>query len=169
MTLVAMVSALDALVEELTPSVREAITNIRAQQIVERFRQDRPDLVASVGEADVQMIVRALADQVAVSLPKLRAKPKGSGASRWEEVLEQVGLGPSAGQTMPQDLDQTLGEVIQLRHVIAHRASRVEEQHSGKRRRFPTRSISWCGYRETTTGATRQHCGHTAKRSYAGS
>jgi hypothetical protein len=126
MTLVAMVSALDALVEELTPSVREAITNIRAQQAVERFRADRPDLVASVGDADVQAIVRALADQLAGGLPKLRAKPKGTGASRWEEVLEQVGLGPSAGQTVPQDLDQALGEVIQLRHVIAHRASRVD-------------------------------------------
>jgi len=121
-----MVSALDALVEGLTPSVREAITNLRAQQIVERFRQDRPDLADAVREADVQTIVRALADQLADTLPKLRAKPKGSGASRWEEVLEQVGLGPSAGQPIPQDLDQTLGEVIQLRHVIAHRASRVD-------------------------------------------
>lgn len=126
MTLVAMVSALDALVEELTPSVREAITNIRAQQLVERLRQDRPDLVAAAGDADIQTIVRALADQLAGTLPKLRAKPKGGGASRWEEVLEQVGLGSSAGQSIPHDLDEALGEVIQLRHVIAHRASRVD-------------------------------------------
>lgn len=135
MTLVAMVSALDALVEELTPSFRDALTNIRARQIVERFKQERPDLIASVGEPDVETVVHALADQLAGTLPKLRPKPKGSGAGRWEEVLEQVGLGSVAGQEIPEDLDQALGEVIQLRHVIAHRASRIDE---GALRQAPT-------------------------------
>jgi hypothetical protein len=126
MTLVAMVSALDALVQELTPSVREAITDIRGRQIVDRFREDRPDLVASVGETEVDAVAHALADQLARTLPKLQIKPRGSGASRWEDVLTQVGLGASAGQAVPEDLDHALGEVIQLRHVIAHRATRID-------------------------------------------
>ena len=126
MTLGAMVSALDALVEELTPSVRQAVTDIRARRIVDRSREDRPDLAASVAEAEVDAVAQALADHLARTLPKLQIKQRGSGASRWEEVLTQVGLGASAGQAVPNDLDHALGEVIQLRHVIAHRASRID-------------------------------------------
>ena len=101
MTLGAMVNALDALVEELTPSVRQAVTDIRARRIVDRSREDRPDLAASVAEAEVDAVAQALADHLARTLPKLQIKQRGSGASRWEEVLTQVGLGASAGQPSP--------------------------------------------------------------------
>ena len=52
--------------------------------------------------------------------------PRGAGAKRWEDVLRHVGLQALPERPIPADLDQALTEVVALRHLLAHRAGRVD-------------------------------------------
>ena len=81
MTLISMVGALDALVEELIPRARKMLVEHHARSLVDRVRAKDPDAVAHVGDANLEAIRRVV---------------------------------------------QALTEVVALRHVLAHRAGRVD-------------------------------------------
>jgi hypothetical protein len=47
-------------------------------------------------------------------------------------VLQQVGYQSRQGRSIPADMDQALTEIVALRHVIAHRGSRVDAKALGE-------------------------------------
>lgn len=128
MALVAMVSALDAMVEELVPRAREALTDLQAHELRDTLRRDSPEIAPNATDEQLLEILKAA---VAAALDsrfpmKKRLRPSLTGSVRWETLLTYVGLQARPERPIPDDLDTALAEIVQLRHVIAHRASRVD-------------------------------------------
>ena len=126
MTLVAMVSATDALVEGLVPAAHDMLIELQVERMMEKAAEQYPQAAAELGEEQLGQARILLVDALAKKLGDVDPAPRGSGAIRWEEPLSQVRLGASEDRAVPADMDQALAEVIQLRHVIAHRAGRVD-------------------------------------------
>jgi hypothetical protein len=127
MTLISMVGALDALVEELVPRAREILDEHQARKFVEQARELEPEAAVQLDEQTLEVVRRAAARMLADRLPNIDS-PKGAGAARWENVLCHAGLQAPADRPIPEDLDQALTEVVALRHVLAHRAGRVDKR-----------------------------------------
>jgi hypothetical protein len=102
MTLVAMLSATDPLVEELVPQARGL-----ADEQIDKARR---------------LLIRAVRE----NLGDIDAVPRGAGVTRWELPLGEVGLAAPKDRPIPDDMAQALGEIIQLRHAIIDRAARVD-------------------------------------------
>jgi hypothetical protein len=129
MVLVAMVSALDAMVEEMVPQARKALTEMQAHEMHDRVRRDMPALATTVTDEQLLEILKAaISGALDTRFPKRRLRPRLSGASRWESLLSYVGLQAPLSRPIPEVLDEALAEVVQLRHAIAHRASRVDAE-----------------------------------------
>jgi hypothetical protein len=128
MTLISMVGALDALVEELVPRAREMLVEQEASALVDRARKQEPDAAKRVDPAAFMVIQRVLEQMLDERLGSFDPSPKGAGAGRWEKVLRHAGLQAPPGRPIPADLDQALTEVVALRHVLAHRAGRIDDR-----------------------------------------
>jgi hypothetical protein len=126
MTLVSMVGALDALVEGLTPRARETLVDYQAEMLLDRAREEQPDTVALIDPSALDAIRLATKQVLDEQLGSFDPSPRGMGAKRWEDVLKHAGLQAPPGRQIPADLDQVLSEVVELRHVLAHRAGRVD-------------------------------------------
>ncbi len=126
MTLVSMVGALDALVEELVPRAREMLVEHQVRALMDQAREQEPEAAARVGDATLEAIHRPVQKVVDARLGSFDASPRGVGAGRWEDVLRNAELQASPERPIPADLDQALTEVVALRHVLAHRAGRVD-------------------------------------------
>jgi hypothetical protein len=126
MTLISMVGALDALVEDLVPRVREMLTEHRARVLVERAREQATEAAAQIDTKVLEAVLRTAQEALAEQLGSFDSSPRGAGVKRWEEVLFHAGLQAPPERPMPEDLDQALTEVVALRHVLAHRAGRVD-------------------------------------------
>ena len=126
MTLISMVGALDALVEELVPSARKLLVEVRARQLVEEVRAQHPEAAAQVSDAIHEGILQTTQRLLAERIGSIDAAPRGAGASRWETVLGHAGLQAPPDRSIPPDLDEALTEVVALRHVLAHRAGRID-------------------------------------------
>ena len=128
MTLISMVGALDALVEELAPRARELIVEHQTEVLLDRARDEQPEAVALVDPSALDAIRLATKQVLGEQLGSFKSAPKGTGAKRWEDVLTHVGLQAPPDRQIPSDLDQALNEVVELRHVLAHRAGRVDSR-----------------------------------------
>jgi hypothetical protein len=126
MTLVAMVSATDALVEGLVPAAHEMLIELLVGRMMEEAAGQHPKAAAQLGEERLGQARRWLVDALAKKLGDVDPTPRGTGATRWEEPLSRVRLGAPEDRAIPADMDQALAEVIQMRHVVAHRAGRVD-------------------------------------------
>ncbi|HLI32222.1 MAG TPA: hypothetical protein VKU89_05730 [Solirubrobacteraceae bacterium] len=126
MTLVSMVGALDALVEELVPRAREMLVEHQAQALIDQARGQEPEATARVGDAGLEAIRVAVQKVLNERLGSFDSSPRGTGAKRWEDMLRHAGLQAQPERPIPSDLDQALTEVVALRHVLAHRAGRVD-------------------------------------------
>lgn len=126
MTLVAMVSATDALVEGLVPAAHDMLIELLVHRMMDKAAEQHPQAAAQLGDEQLTQARRLLVDALAKKLGDVDPTPRGSGAKRWEEPLSRVRLGSPENRAIPADMDQALAEVIQLRHVIAHRAGRVD-------------------------------------------
>jgi hypothetical protein len=126
MTLISMVGALDAMVENLVPRAREMVIRQQAISLVDRVREKEPEAVAKIGDANLDSVRRAVEQALNERLGDIDSSPRGAGAKRWEAVLQHVCLNAPSECSIPADLDQALTEVISLRHVLAHRAGRVD-------------------------------------------
>lgn len=128
MTLVTLVGALDGMVETLAPSVRQMQAELGAREIIDRAKASLPaetrDKLDVPEEAQIKMY-EITVEQLLERAPKIKWL-QGAGAKRWEDVLADVGLKAPADRQIPDDMDQALQEIVALRHVIAHRASRVD-------------------------------------------
>lgn len=123
---VSLLFALDALVEHLAPAAREM-----ALDVVVRLAVDAADSQDTLTSEERQLIEQAareaLSEEVGV-VPRVA----GVTVRRWEEPLEPAGLGADPTRPLPEDMKRTLAELIHSRHVIAHRASRVDRHaHAG--------------------------------------
>jgi len=123
-----MVGALDALVEELAPRARELIVEHQTEVLLDRARDEQPEAVALVDPSALDAIRLATKQVLGEQLGSFKSAPKGTGAKRWEDVLTHVGLQAPPDRQIPSDLDQALNEVVELRHVLAHRAGRVDSR-----------------------------------------
>lgn len=127
MTLIALMSALDALIEALAPRAREMVVAVAVSKVMERAREQ---LSKEHPEVDPERIgqIKAVGEQVILDRLKKISRATGTGAERWENVLRQIGLHAPDDRPIPQDLDETLRELVSLRHVLVHRAGRIDER-----------------------------------------
>ena len=108
------------------PRAREMLVEHQAQVLIDEARKQEPDAAASVGDAALDVIRQAAQKVLSERLGSFDASPRGAGAKRWEDVLRNAGLQAPPERPIPADLDQALTEVVALRHVLAHRAGRVD-------------------------------------------
>jgi hypothetical protein len=126
MTLVSMVGALDALVEALVPRAREIWIHQQAQTLLECALEQEPEAAGKIDDVTLEKVLQATTKTTSQLLPSIDPSPKGAGAKRWEDVLRHAGLQAPPDRPVPEDLDQALAEVVALRHVLTHRAGRVD-------------------------------------------
>lgn len=127
MTLVAMVSAQDAMVEFLVPEALEMRVQFRTQELMNRAANQEPEVFARVTEQQLQAIKDALAKTLRETLPKID-RLLGVGSRRWERRLRHAGLQAPPDRPVPTDLDEALRGIVALCHVIVHRAGRVGDR-----------------------------------------
>lgn len=126
MTLVAMMSATDALVEELVPQAYEMLIESRVREMMDEAARQYPEASARLPDAQLDQMRRVLIDALKERLGDVEGVPRGAGVKRWEQPLSKVGLAAPKDRPIPDDMVRALSEMIQLRHVIVHRAARVD-------------------------------------------
>jgi hypothetical protein len=124
-TLVAMNGALDAMVEELAPSMREILIQSVVDQMIKRAEEEVPEAAEEMADEMRDRFRQILPDFV--KAPKLE-RLRGSGVARYEAVLAGVGLAAPPDRPIPADLDQALTELGAIRDVLVHRAARMDEK-----------------------------------------
>jgi hypothetical protein len=127
MTLVSLLSALDALIESLAPRAREMIVAVAVSEAMEKAREQLPKEHSEVDPEHIEK-VKAAGEQVILDRLGKISRATGAGAERWENVLRQTGLQAPEDRQIPEDLDETLCELVELRHVLVHRAGRIDER-----------------------------------------
>lgn len=119
LVLVGMLGALDAMVESLVPS-------LRAELAWRRTRSAEPEVLAAADQGSVDAVKRALLAVATDLQRKPGNRPWGSGPNRWEKLLANVGLEAPDERPLPEGLVAALTEIAALRHVLVHRAGRVD-------------------------------------------
>jgi hypothetical protein len=127
-TLVSMLGALDALVEGLVPAARDFLIEHLSRRMIDGARSLGPQAAAQLDDETSQALQQHVRGFVAEQLGTSDAVPQGTGAKRWESVLKHAGLQVAASRPIPDDLDTALNEMVQLRHVLTHRAGRVDDR-----------------------------------------
>lgn len=125
--LISMNSVLDAMVEQLSTSWREAIVAIESDRIFEKATTEHPEAAAKIDDATMQMLRQAIRSELDRQLPK-PGRLTGSGAKRYETVLAKIGWGAPADRPIPPDMDLALAEFGAIRDVLIHRAGRVDSK-----------------------------------------
>lgn len=133
--------------------------------MVDKAAEQYPQAAAQLGDEQLRQARSLLTDALTKKLGDVDPTPRGSGAKRWDEPLARVGLGEPATRPIPVEMDNALAEVIQLRHVVAHRAGRVDVRALKAAPSLRTSRMSSCELTDPPTGATPPPCGHMAKRS----
>jgi hypothetical protein len=127
MSLVALLGALDSLVEALVPSAREMRITVEVGQRLTQLQSDQPELFERVEDEVLQAMQDALVRTVVEKLGSV-GQARGGGAQRWEEVLRHAGLQAPEDRPIPDDLNLALNEIVAIRNVLVHNGSRVDEQ-----------------------------------------
>jgi hypothetical protein len=112
--LLAMNGALDAMVEQFVPAIRDMAVSVNAKQLVEAAEQAHPEVASQLDEATREALVEAVVATINESLPKLK-RPKGSGVRRYETLLRKAGLGTPQSRLIPADWmrhSQSLGRSV---------------------------------------------------------
>jgi hypothetical protein len=127
MTLVALYSALDALVEDLAPEVFKLRLRLQGSDLVRKAADQHSAEWAQLTEDQRNALEEAvfLAMEQHVAQPKF-GRVRGEGGGRYEAVLATVGLGAPADRPIPQDMDDALTELSAIRDVMVHRGGRVD-------------------------------------------
>jgi hypothetical protein len=123
--LLAMNGALDAMVEEFAPAMRDMALRTIAEQIAKRAEAEQPGAASKVDEVTRAALIEAMVATADESLPKLD-RLRGSGAERYEARLRGAGLGTAADRPIPPDLDEALIEFGAIRDVLTHRHGRMD-------------------------------------------
>ncbi len=137
MTLVAMVSAVDTLVEYMVPAhrdmriaelIQEAETQLAKQlpPAAPQFRGPRDELVEEIADALKHYPKDEVANHLNAQLPKI-GRVRDVGIIRWERPLEAIELGNVDSYRLPNDLQDALTEIVAIRHLLVHRAGRIDQ------------------------------------------
>lgn len=122
--LVSMNSALDALVQEFAPAVRD----LPLQMTMKQAEKQVPEAVEHLTPELREKMLRKMKEILKAPTDKALSQMRGSGASRYEQSLHQVGLGAPEDRPIPADLDEALTEFGAIRDVLVHRAGRMDER-----------------------------------------
>ncbi len=117
--LIGLNSALDALVEQFSPALRDLPFQVRMKQAEEEVPEAVEHLTPELRQQAIEKL------QELLKVPKLK-QLKGSGAARYERCLRRVGLGAPDDRPIPKDLDQALNEFGVIRDRLIHRAGRID-------------------------------------------
>jgi hypothetical protein len=117
--LISMNSALDAMVEELVDFWRPRLVDLLVTRLYDVAQ-------ASTKAAGKPSPTRdEIGDLVRKKQPR-RGRLKGSGISRYEPLLAEIGFAAPVDRPIPRDLDIALTELGALRDVLVHRAGRID-------------------------------------------
>ncbi len=136
MTLVAIYSAVDAMIESMVPSRVEAIIALQALAILDQL--DKLDST----EAERLFKSAMASEQMSEALAKLLKKTGhvGSGGlSRYERHLQVADLANFPDREFPDDLDVALKEISALRDVLVHGGAKVDAKAAAKAPTLPER------------------------------
>jgi hypothetical protein len=123
--LLAMNSALDAMVEEFAPAMRELAVGGMADQLMRAAEEANPEAAGELDDENRAVLKEALVRTLDGRLPKLD-RLTGSGAERYEARLRGAGLGTASDRPIPADLDEALTEFGAIRDVLTHRHGRMD-------------------------------------------
>ena len=126
MTVVALHGTVDALVEGVGPANHLLRARIASIEIVRKSLREHPEAAVDITDEMAHHIAEALADVVLEQ--RKFPKPRRNGLRRWEDALDEVGLGLPADRIAPTDLDRVLTEACVLRDVLVHRGGRVDQK-----------------------------------------
>jgi hypothetical protein len=98
----------------------------RVRDAMDQVARDHPDLPAGLADEQLDHARLVLIDALTERLGDIDGVPHGASVKRWELPLDKVGLAAPKHRPIPDDMAQALGEIIQLRHAIVHRAARVD-------------------------------------------
>jgi hypothetical protein len=129
--LIVMNSALDSMVDEFAPVMREILMKALVDQAFKKATEQVPDVAAGLDDEKRGVLHEAFLKSLADLQPKLD-RLLGSGAERYEKRLRGVGLGTAEDRPIPADLDETLAELGAIRDVLIHRASRIDAKALGQ-------------------------------------
>jgi hypothetical protein len=117
--LISLNSALDALVEDLAPAVRDLPFEVRMKQAEDQVPEAIERLTPEIRKRLIEKMQELLRLE---DIEKL----KGKGATRFERRLKGAGLDAPKDRPIPEDLDQALTEFGVLRDCLVHRAGRID-------------------------------------------
>lgn len=120
-SMVFLLSAVDAFIEELSPEHVKAFAIVKMR--LERANALDPDLASQVSDDAKAAVERVLYDRVLSDMK--RKKVFGVGVERYETALKRLGL-DARDREMPEDFQDALKEAVALRHVLVHRGGRVD-------------------------------------------
>jgi hypothetical protein len=125
--LVSIASALDALVEELTPSLRKMRVAFFVEQTMQEAEKNEPTAAQQM-TTDMRAEFAEKATEFLLEKMPSPGQPRGAGTVRYEKLLAQEGLGAPVDRPIPADLDQALTELNVIRDILVHRAGRVDHR-----------------------------------------
>jgi hypothetical protein len=123
--LISMNSALDAMVEELVPSARDAWIEMVVNEAFAASDKENPEAAKAMTPELRERVTEVFRSQALDRFPDLIALA-GKGSQRYERRLAQIDLAAPPDRPIPADLDQALAELGALRDVLEHRAGRVD-------------------------------------------
>ena len=128
MTLIAMLSAVDGLVEAFVPGIQEMLADRQVDLMIEEVEETLPKSVLdALSEEQRAAVKRTFVEMLLERQPPLKPL-KGAGTKRWEPLLAQAGFAAPDDRPLPSDLDDALTEIVAVRHVLVHRLARVDRR-----------------------------------------
>lgn len=124
--LLSLVSALDAMVEDLARSWRGFRVKPVVDDLVNRAKEQVPEAVEALKPEATNALVEVVADDVARRALGRAERLRGCGPDRYERVLAEVGFDAPGDRPLSDGLVTALTEVSALRDVLMHRAGRVD-------------------------------------------
>ncbi|MCW2992596.1 MAG: hypothetical protein JWQ18_91 [Conexibacter sp.] len=140
MTLVAIYSAVDAMIESMVPSRVEAIIALQALAILDQ-------LGSELDSAEAERLFKSAMASVQMSealakLVKKAGRVGSGGLSRYERHLQVAGLANFPDREFPDDLDVALKEIGALRDVVVHGGAKVDAKAVAKAPTLPERGYA---------------------------
>jgi hypothetical protein len=104
---------------------------------MDKAAEEHPDAAGRLGDEQFGEVRRVLINAIREKFGKVDGAPRGTGIKRWEKPLAKVGLAAPKGRPILDGMALALTEMIQLRHVIVHRAARVTAEALDKAPSLP--------------------------------
>ncbi len=128
------VFALDALIEEFTPSVQEVLIDHRVREVFRLVAERQPTLAEALAAGHEDHLLAGIIDGL-IGNARFPQRPAGAGLARYERGLQDAGMWPLPA--IPADMERALIEAHVIRDVVAHRGGFVDGRALDKDPDFP--------------------------------